>query len=204
MQEHTTDESSVKLCECGCGQPTNIAPHTNKKLGWLKGQPLRFVHGHNRRSTPERQFWKHVQRVPHVECWLWQGAIGWGYGVFHAKGQTLRAHRFSWELHNGPICDGLQVLHKCDVRACVNPAHLFLGTQLENIQDMDAKGRRVTKYNPRRGETHADAKLTTSDIVAIRQLSAQGVSQREIAKQFDMSQQHISDIVRRRCWTHVP
>ncbi len=201
MQPHDT----TKLCECGCGQPAATAKATNKKLGWIKDQPLRFAHGHNRRVAPDKRFWANVSPGNFTECWHWQGAFtSLGYGVISDRGQHIGAHRFSWVLHFGPIPGALQVLHRCDNPACVNPYHLFLGTQLDNVRDMDAKGRRVTQCNPRRGETHADAKLTEADVTEIRQLSALGVSQRKIAKQFGMSQQQISDIVRRRRWAHVP
>lgn len=76
-------------------------------------------------------------------CWLWQGRPGAdGYGQFRVGVGTTKAHRFSYELHKGPVPPGLHVLHKCDVRLCVNPEHLFLGTALTNMRDMIAKGRK--------------------------------------------------------------
>lgn len=83
---------------------------------------------------------------PASGCWLWAASIfKSGYGQAHVYGSNSggRAHRISWLLHNGPIPDGMQVLHKCDVKHCVNPDHLFLGTQFDNMQDMDQKGRRA-------------------------------------------------------------
>jgi hypothetical protein len=92
---------------------------------------------------------------PNSGCWLWTGATGGtsGYGKFYDT-QTRRnlwAHRASWVLHCGPIPDGMLVLHKCDVRVCVNPDHLFLGTYVDNVADMIAKGR---DRNYKRQQTH--------------------------------------------------
>lgn len=76
------------------------------------------------------------------ECWLWTGAIMTkGYGAFIFDGKQEGAHRVAWILKNGPIPDGLHVLHKCDVKNCVNTNHLFLGTNADNMRDKESKGR---------------------------------------------------------------
>ena len=94
---------------------------------------------------PELRFWPKVNKAGADECWLWNGYIDCqtGYGIFRYETSTGHggAHRFSWLLHNGEIPNDLHVLHKCDVRACVNPKHLFLGTNYDNIMDMVRKGR---------------------------------------------------------------
>lgn len=97
-------------------------------------------------TPPVDRFWAHVAKGP--ECWLWSGApTSTGYGKLAFPGGGWQsAHRFSWELHNGPVPDGLQVLHHCDVPLCVNPSHLFLGTHLDNMADMRAKGRYTNRY----------------------------------------------------------
>lgn len=103
----------------------------------------RGYHGRYRVSaTAEERFWPKVLKTE--TCWLWQGALvnESGYGCFRGpNGRNVLAHRFAWELTNGPIPDGMFACHRCDVRQCVNPAHLFLGTQQDNIDDMMRKGR---------------------------------------------------------------
>ena len=132
------------------------------------------------------------------ECWLWDGRLNdRGYGVFCALGQKVAAHRASYMLHKGPICGGLHVLHKCDVRNCVNPAHLTLGTHLENMRDMVAKGRHVAL----RGERVPGAKLREEDVLQIRKLSGPA---RIVAHQFGVSKSLIEAIRRRKVWRHLP
>jgi hypothetical protein len=101
------------------------------------------------RASLARRFWAKVGMQPKDRCWLWRGrrAKRYGYGELHSRRgrPPLKAHRVSYELHNGLIAPGLVVLHSCDNTACVNPAHLSLGTQLDNIADTVAKGR----HNPR-------------------------------------------------------
>lgn len=102
-----------------------------------------------KRAALVRRFWSQVEKTE--TCWLWIGnrhAIG--YGRCGVDGTHAAAHRVAWELTNGPIPDGMFCLHTCDVRACVRPAHLFLGTQADNMQDMVAKGRAPWLAQPSR------------------------------------------------------
>lgn len=115
------------------------------------------------------------------------------------------AHRVSWELHNGKIPKGhghhgTCVLHKCDTRSCVNPDHLFLGSNADNVADKVAKGR-AAHLN---GELHGKSKLTNDDVLKIWMMyKNDGISQRKIARQFGISQALVSNIACRRTWTHI-
>jgi hypothetical protein len=134
---------------------------------------------------------------PNSGCLLWTGGQSQkGYGAYLTKKKWTLAHRASWEHHRGPIPAGLFVCHKCDVRLCVNPDHLFLGTGADNVADMDAKGRRAM----RKGEAHPLAKLTNSAVVAIR---ADTRSIRRIAASFGVSSTAIRDIKNRKSWGHI-
>lgn len=102
-----------------------------------------------------KQFWRYVAKGSRSECWLWRGTVlkRNGYGTFWhpERKQMMLAHRFAWTLTKGEIPTGLKTLHKCDVPACCNPQHLWLGTQLDNMQDMAAKGRRSPDCHTPRG-----------------------------------------------------
>lgn len=133
-------------------------------------------------------------------CWEWQGArVFCGYGVLNVGGRRIGAHRLSYELHNGPVPGGLDVLHHCDNPPCVRPDHLFLGTAKDNTQDMMAKGR--GRYLVLRGEACTSAKLTRGQVETIRrEYSAGGISQSTIARQYGMSQSAIGALLRGESW----
>jgi hypothetical protein len=141
-----SESLSPKLCECGCGQPAPIATRDNRAYGWVKGQPKRFVKGHHYVPTVDERFWSKVQKSEDpAACWLWVGTrYPNGYGQFWTGQHKIGAHRFSYELAHGPITERLWVCHSCDNPPCVNPAHLSLGSQLENMQDKVRKGRAAT------------------------------------------------------------
>lgn len=105
------------------------------------------------------RFWDRLDKTG--DCWLWMGYCnGDGYGVVStAAGYLALTHRAAWALTNGPIPEGMRILHRCDNPPCCNPAHLFLGTQIDNIRDRDAKGRgRGRATHCPRGHSYADAK----------------------------------------------
>lgn len=130
---------------------------------------------------------------PFSGCWLWTAyCTPSGYGSFTLKNWPYRAHRASWILKYGTIPDGLLVLHKCDTPSCVNPDHLFIGTQSDNLKDAFRKGRISTK-----GDNSRSRKLCTRDVAAI--LAATG-SQKEIASRYNVHHSTISLIKSRKIW----
>jgi len=232
MQPHSI--IPLGLCQCGCGQKTSLAKLNNTARGNVKGRPVRFVVGH---KTPplEQRFWNKVQKINESNgCWLWTGATTKGYGNFTIPiSRPVRAHRFSWELHNGPIPEGWVVCHSCDAlypigdisyRRCVNPTHLFLATNEENSADMVRKGRVAKgKRAPRlvhpesyarlkekragsglKGEANAAAKLTDQQVKAIREAFAQGTPIYKLALEYTVERNTIGKIVHRKTWKHVP
>ena len=134
-------------------------------------------------------------------CHFWTGCVNTnGYGQMCGEGQTWSTHRYAWTQANGPIPPGMWVLHRCDVRRCVNPEHLFLGTAQDNSRDMVAKGRKVTN----RGESHKLAKLTDGEVreIRLRYNGARGDITR-LAKAFGVSRNAIERVVKGTGWKHV-
>jgi hypothetical protein len=132
---------------------------------------------------------------------LWLGGVSKkGYGQVNRRDRSgeseTQAHRMAWELFRGPIPHEAHVLHKCDVRSCVNPDHLFLGDNVSNMADMVAKGRQ----RPRLGEASGMAKLTEADI---KQIRADGRPNTHICVDYGVSDALIGMIKRRRIWRHV-
>lgn len=158
------------------------------------------------------RFWSWVDIRSRDECWLWNGVRNRsGYGRFiisrgARKGAESRryfgAHRLAFEFSIGAIPDGLLVCHRCDVRHCCNPDHLFLGSNSENMADMVAKGR--ARSSGFRGEQLPQAKLNEDTVRAIRATYASGErTQRELSERYGIQPSAISLIVTRKRWKHV-
>lgn len=151
------------------------------------------------RKRDVRRFWEKVAVGQADECWEGVGVARrpTGHWIFHDSrtGSGIAAHRFAYELANGPIPDGLVVCHACDNPPCVNPAHLWTGTQRDNIADSIAKGRTDHK-----GESNAAAKLTESEVRTIREMYESGRSQKWLAGLFGVTQANISMIVIGDTW----
>ena len=144
------------------------------------------------------RFWKKVDDSG--GCWLWLGStFPNGYGKISSHGKSLLTHRLSWEIdHRQPVPDGLEVLHRCDNPPCVNPVHLFLGTQAENIADMDAKGR---ANRPRlAGEQSPRARLTVLVVREMRRLHALGVGPHRLGSMFGVSVGAACHVIAGRSW----
>lgn len=144
-----------------------------------------------------RSFHEHLKHITPDQngCWLWAGSTeSNGYGRSKHQGEVWWVHRLSYTLHKGPIPNGLVVCHACDVRNCINPDHLFVGTIADNQRDMKIKGRAA------RGERSSSAKLTESDVRNIREDARPGWC---IAEAYGVSQTTISEVKSRKVWAHV-
>ena len=168
------------LCQCGCGRATRIASRTRASEGIVKGEPKRFVLGHNARTSPVDYL------VDEAACWVWQRSIAWsGYGMAWRDGKHVLAHRAYYEEWVGPIPDGYQLDHLCRNRACVNPEHLEVTTRRQNV---------------RRG---SNAKLTEAQVVEIRE-RAEGCpvrpASRGLAPEYGVTPACVRDVLRGKTW----
>lgn len=123
-------------------------------------------------------------------CWLYTKLIMKGYGHINIGGKKIPAHRISYEIHHGKIPESMYVCHKCDVRACINPDHLFIGNHLDNMLDKVLKGR-------------AAVKLNFEQVVQIKNLINAGVSDLNISKKYCVNRQTINKIRLNKLWKHV-
>jgi hypothetical protein len=159
------------------------------------------------RDLAER-FWSKVAKRGPDDCWLWRGSLSdKGYGQLRIGSRTdgsrrlLVASRLSYELHSGRVPAGMDVCHRCDNPACVNPAHLFLGTRSANIRDAVAKGRLTPPVL--RGSRNGNARLTAGDVVAIRTRRGLGERAAALAAELGVSVETIYRVARRAGWAHV-
>jgi hypothetical protein len=154
-----------------------------------------------RPCSPERErFWSKVDIKGLFDCWEWKGRkdIG-GYGFFTFRSKEQKAHRVVWILTYGEIPEGMQINHKCDNRGCVNPAHLYIGTQKDNVADMYSRGRQVVLA----GSKSAVARLTEQEVLAIRVLFQTEITKADLARMFNISESSIRFIIQRKTWKHI-
>jgi hypothetical protein len=161
---------------------------------------------YTRKSRPiADRFWEKV--LVRDGCWGWTGDTnGVGYGSLHIRRRlenyrkNLYAHRISWEIHNGPIPAGLFVCHRCDNPSCCNPAHLFLGTNTDNMRDCSARGRQNGPAKSLPGIKNGNAILDDEKVREIRLSDKRGV---DLARQFSVHKSLITAIRKRKAWAHV-
>lgn len=143
----------------------------------------------------KERFLKYVERSD--ECWLWVGAkLPRGYGRFYFNGKPRYAHRVSVELLGGrPVAGDEVVMHRCDTPACVNPAHLSVGSQTDNMRDASAKGRTVN-VSDWRGSRNPRAKLTDEQVESLRAGIAAGRKTKDLAAEFQVSRVRVQQVAR--------
>lgn len=149
------------------------------------------------RQDPKTIFLKKINKT--ATCWMWKGAVyaKTGYGHFNTNKKDFTTHRFSWLIHKGDIPEGLLVLHICDVRACCNPEHLYIGNHKDNVRDAVERKR----LRPPKWEKHRDAKLNRISVIAIRDLYKSGQwSYARLGEKFGVSKSCIDGVVSGRHW----
>jgi hypothetical protein len=168
------------------------ATHSNKKAASIFRHPF----FRNLSEGQAAEFWSKVDKTG--ECWIWTGIRACGYGVFSFAGVPMRAHRVAFGLATGVDPGEWHVLHSCDVPACVNPAHLRLGRDRDNVADKVARNRQA------KGETLYWSKLTEVEVLQIREDYAAGRrNQYELSAVYGVSQAAINMILKRKTWKHI-
>jgi HNH endonuclease len=203
-RERARDGHEQWVCSCSCGtRPVIVCGHCLQRKGARSTRSC----GCLRKKPPLERFSVAYIPEPNSGCWLWLGSPtgSLGYGNLWVDGRFVLAHRYSWEIANGPIPGGLWVLHRCNVPACVNPEHLFLGTAQDNSTDMVRKGRQsrgeahvlATQDTRARGERVSTAKLTFQQVQEIR---ASAMALRPLAAIYGVAWATIWAIKQRKTW----
>lgn len=142
-----------------------------------------------------------AETIPESGCWFWMGSTNrQGYGRIHFDGYRWLAHRLSYTLFKGEIQEGLSVLHRCDIPACVRPEHLWLGTRADNAKDRETKRRGHSQV----GSDNANAKLNESLVIEIRHIHAQeNIGATRLSKIYGIHKSTARDIIKRKIWKHI-
>jgi hypothetical protein len=139
------------------------------------------------------------------DCWIWTGARNWrGYGRVTINKKLYSLHRIIWRAAYGAIPLGGQVLHSCDNPSCVNPTHLFIGSQTDNMRDAAQKKRLASQIRPelRRGESNGNARLNKQQVAQIRESYRRGIiGYPTLAERFGVGMSTIRDIIKGRTWS---
>ena len=162
---------------------------------------------YERRFLTDDQRFDTLHLRPADGCWLWLGGISstTGYGVFWVMGRSVSAHRYAYTRAHGEVPNGLHVLHRCDVRACVRPDHLFAGTNADNVADMRSKGRQryTGPAHPCRGEEVHTAKVCADDVRAIRAAVLGYGDAKRLAAEYGITVANLWAIRTRKTWRHI-
>lgn len=147
----------------------------------------------------DKRFWSKVHICEQDKCWEWLGSFSKsGYGKFWTNDKEYRAHRYSWEALFGKILDGLFVCHKCNNTKCVNPNHLFLGTNKDNSEHM------VSCERSLKGSKNHQSKLLESDVIEIFRLrNEEKLTHKEISEIFNIDRTNIGKILNKNDWIHI-
>lgn len=198
-------------CECGSVvhvRSGNLRSGVSRSCGCSNGAGPRLM------GEPEKRLFRQIKKLP-SGCWVWQGiSMSSGYGIFSLNGEQTSTHRAAWTIFRGEIPSDLFVLHSCDVRLCVNPDHLWLGTREDNTQDMLRKGRQSKgpKHRARcrevalRGEERPSAKLTEEAVRFIRKNYRKRPGHpnlKDLADKFGVQQNAVLRVIHGRTWNHV-
>lgn len=177
--------NSSGLCLCGCGQTTNVSKQDRRSIGWIKGQPLRYLKGHHTRKAP----FPYIKRGTGFSspCWSWQWKLTPdGYGQIERDGRLQRAHRYYYEKKFGVVPKGKELDHLCEVRFCVNPDHLEPVSPAVNVYRSKA------------------AKLNPELVKQVKAVYDAGLhSQKSVGKQFGISQSQVCRIVNGTAWREI-
>ncbi len=153
----------------------------------------------------ETRFHQKYIPVTNCGCWIWTDAPDkYGYGRLQIGGKAVKAHRISYEIHKGDLDKNKLVCHTCDMPICVNPDHLYLGTNQDNMDDMVRRNRSVPAYNPHPGELNGRAVLTHDDVVDILyKYYYLGENSGKLSEKYPVTTSGIQSILRGKTWKHV-